>query len=286
MPAPSDAPPLSFAHLSELEVGPPALIDLAAQAGFASVGIRTNAATPGGIEYTLRSATDLTATRRRMADTGVSALYIEMISLSGATRVRDFEPMLETGAALGATRLAIGGNDPDFAILAERMAELCDLARGYAIAVDLEFMPFRPVRSLADAIDVIKRTQRTNAHILVDALHFFRSGSDVAQLRQIDPAMLGTFQLCDAPRRAPAAADLVTEARTNRLLPGAGGLPLWSLIDVLPASIPWGVELPIASQFPALTPNERARLMVRSTREFLCTRPSLSTPERNPTEQP
>lgn len=269
VPTPLDAIPLSLAHLSELEVGPPELIDLASQAGFASVGIRTSAAMPGGIEYTLRSPAALARTRQRMADTGVSVLYVEMISLSRDTQVRLFEPMLETGAALGATRLAIGGNDPDFVALAERLAELCDLARGYRIAIDLEFMPFRPVKSLADALDVVSRARRPNAHILVDALHFFRSDSDVAMLKTIDPALLGTFQLCDAPRQAPAPEDLVTEARTRRLLPGTGGLPLWSLIDALPAGIPFGVELPIASQFPTLTPDQRAALMVRSTREFL-----------------
>ena len=273
VPTPLDATPLSFAHLSELEVGPPELIDLAARAGFASVGIRTNAAMPGGIEYNLRSPSALAQTRRRMADTGVSVLYVEMISLSRDTRIGQLEPMFETGAALGATRLAIGGNDPDFVALAERLAELCDLASGYGIAIDLEFMPFRPVKSLADALEVVTRAQRPNAHILVDALHFFRSGSDVAMLKSIDPALLGTFQLCDAPRQAPAPEDLVTEARTRRLLPGAGGLPLWSLIDALPATIPFGVELPIASQYPALSPDARAALMVRSTREFLRARP-------------
>ncbi len=273
MPKPLHAIPLSFAHLSELEVAPAELVDLAARAGFASIGLRTNAAIPGGVEYKLNSPSDLAETRRRMADAGVSVLYVEMISLSRETRVREFEPMLETGAKLGATRLAIGGSDPDFELLAERMAELCDLAGGYGIAIDLEFMPFRPVKSLADAIAVVTRTQRPNAHILVDALHFFRSGSDVAMLKSIDPAFLGTFQLCDAPRQAPAAEDLVTEARTRRLLPGAGGLPLWSLIDALPEAIPFGVELPIASQFPALTPYERATLMVKSTREFLRARP-------------
>ncbi len=261
--------PLSFAHLSELDVGPPALIDLVAQAGFASVGIRTNAAMPGGVEYTLRSTADLAQTRRRMADTGVSVLYVEMISLSRETRIRQFEPMLETGAELGASRLAVAGSDPDFAVVAERMAELCDLARGYGIAIDLEFMPFRPVKSLADAVDVVTRVRRPNAHILVDALHFFRSGSDIAQLKSIDPSLLGTFQLCDAPNLAPAAEELVIEARTHRLLPGAGGLPLWSLIDALPADIPFGVELPIASQFPALSADARAALMVKSTRDFL-----------------
>jgi len=37
----TEATPLSLAHLSELEVAPAALVDIAARAGFASIGLRT-----------------------------------------------------------------------------------------------------------------------------------------------------------------------------------------------------------------------------------------------------
>jgi sugar phosphate isomerase/epimerase len=269
MTLPAATIPLSLAHLSELAVAPPDLIDLAARAGFASVGLRVMAAAPGGIEYPLRTAAEQAEMRRRIAATGVSVLYVEMVSLSRATRARDCVPLLETGAAVGASRLAVAGDDADFDVIAERMAELCDLALPYGIAVDLEFMPFRPVQSLAHAATVVRRAGRANAHILVDALHVFRSGSSLAELATLDPALLGTFQLCDAARVAPQADALLTEARTNRLLPGAGGLDLRGLMLALPASIPYGVELPIAGQFPTLSPIARATMMVEATRAFL-----------------
>lgn len=267
--------PLSVAHLSELEVAPPDLIELAAKAGFSSVGLRVAPAVPGGINYPLRAPGEVADMRRRMQATGVSVLYVELISLSRATRVADYRPMLETGEALGATRLAVAGDDADFAIVAERMAELCDLAKGHGIAVDLEFMPFRAVRSLTDAAKVVRLAKRPNAHILLDALHFYRSNSTVAELAKIEPAMLGTFQICDAPRAAPPPEGLAAEARVRRLLPGQGGLDLWKLIDALPPGIPFGVETPIAGQFPHLDPVARATMMVAKTREFLASR---STP--------
>ena len=270
MPAPSEVIPLSLAHLSELEVPPPALIELAAAAGFASVGLRTVAASPGGIEYPLGSAAEQADMRRRIAATGVSVLYIEMVSLSEATRVAAYRPALETGAAVGASRLAVAGDSADVSVVAERLAEMCDLASEYGIAVDLEFMPFRAVRSFGDAVEVVRRADRPNAHILVDALHVFRSGSSLADLAGADPAMLGTFQICDAPAAAaPASDDLVAEARTRRLLPGEGGLALSSLIEALPPDIPLGVEVPLAGQFPKLDPLARATLLVESTRRFL-----------------
>ena len=272
MPAQIATLPLSIAHLCELEVKPVDLIELAARAGFASVGLRVAPAVPGGINYPLRSDAERADMRRRMQVTGVSVLYVELISLSRATKVADHKPLLETGAALGATRLAVAGDDADFAIVAERMAELCDLAKGYGIAVDLEFMPFRAVKSLTDAAKVVRLAKRPNAHILLDALHFYRSGSTIAELAGIDPFMLGTFQICDAPRAAPPADGLATEARSRRLLPGEGGLDLRTLIEALPPGIPFGVETPIASQFPHLDPVARATLMVGKTREFLAAR--------------
>ncbi len=272
VPIPIPTLPLSIAHLCELGVKPADLIDLAARAGFASVGLRTAAAAPGGVSYPLGSAAEQAEMRRRMAATGMSVLYVEMVSLGRATKIADFRPMLEVGAALGATRLAVAGDDADFAIVAERMAEMCDLAKPYGIAVDIEFMPFRAVGSLTDAAMVVRLARRPNAHILIDALHFFRSGSTVAELAEIDPVMLGTFQICDAPRAAPPPDGLAIEARGRRLLPGAGGLALWPLIDALPPGILWGVETPIAGQFPDLDPVARATMMVRKTREFLAAR--------------
>ncbi|HXF55110.1 MAG TPA: sugar phosphate isomerase/epimerase [Hyphomicrobiaceae bacterium] len=264
--------PLSVAHLSELEVPPADLIEYAARAGFASIGLRINPAQPGGIAYPLATKAERAEVRRRIAATGVSVLYIEMVGLSETTRIADYRAMLETGAEIGASRVAVGGDSANFQVVAERMAEMCDLARPHGIAVDIEFMPFRPVRTFADAVEVVRRADRPNAHILVDALHVFRSGSSLDDIAKADPAFLGTFQICDAPREAPPPAELAMEARTRRMLPGHGNLPLWPLIDALPADMPVGVELPVAGQFPHLDAPARLELMMRSTRLFYASR--------------
>lgn len=263
----SDTIPLSVAHLSELDVPPLEFVELAARAGFASIGLRTSPASPGGVQYPLRTAAEQGEMRRRLAANGVSVLEVEMVPLSEKTRVADYRPMLETGAAIGASRLTVGGDSADFSVVAEKLAEMCDLARAYGIAVDLEFMPFRPVQSLEHAVDVLKRAKHANAHILVDALHVFRSKSALEQFAGIDPAMVGPFQICDAPAAPPP--DLVAEARTRRLLPGHGELPLSKLIDALPPATRFGVEVPLASQRPDLDPGARLALLVSATREFL-----------------
>ena len=267
MAAVPDTIPLSLAHLSELDVPPLELVELAARAGFASIGLRMSPASPGGVEYPLRTAAEQAEMRRRLAANGVSVLEVEMVPLSERTRVEDYRPMLEAGAAMGASRLTVGGDSADFSVVAEKLAGMCELAQRYGITVDLEFMPFRPVQSLAHAVDVLKRARRPNARILIDALHVFRSKSAIEQLATIDPAMIGPFQICDAPAMPPP--DLVAEARTRRLLPGHGELALSTLIDALPPGTPFGIEVPLASQRPDLDPGARLALLVSATRGFL-----------------
>jgi sugar phosphate isomerase/epimerase len=77
-----DTIPLSLAHLSELDVPPLELVELAARAGFASIGLRVSPASPGGIEYPLRTAGERAEMRRRLAANGVSVLEVEMVPLS------------------------------------------------------------------------------------------------------------------------------------------------------------------------------------------------------------
>jgi sugar phosphate isomerase/epimerase len=260
--------PLSLAHLSELHVPPLKLVELAAKAGFASIGLRISPASPGGVEYPLRTAAEQAAIRQRLADNGVTIAEVEMVPLTAALRAADYKPMMETGAAIGATRLTVGGGDTDdFAIVAERLAAMADLAQTFGLAVDLEFMPFRPVKTIADAIEVVKRADHPNAHILIDALHVFRSRSDIQLFEAIDPKLLGPVQLCDAPAQAPD--DLVAEARTRRLLPGQGELDLKSLLDMLPDGLAYGIEVPLASQRPDLDSGARLALLVKSTRDYL-----------------
>ena len=261
--------PLSLAHLSEIDVPPAELITMAGRAGFSSVGFRTAPASPGGIVYPLSTAAEQAEIRRRCADSGVSVLYIELISLDEKLRAEDHRPMLEVGAAIGATRLAVAGDIKNVAVVAEKLADVADLARPYGIAVDLEFMPYRGVASLADALDVARRANRPNAHVLVDALHVFRSNSALEDLRAADDHLIGTFQICDAPLAPPPFEGLVAEARTRRLLPGHGELALWPLINALPDGVLLGVEVPLASQHPELDAAARLARLVTATREFL-----------------
>ena len=263
--------PLSFAHLGALELPPPELIGMLGEAGFASTSLRMLPAATGGVEYPLGNPGERDAVRHRLAATGLEILYIEVARLGRDKPVRDFLPVLETGAALGARRVLAVGDDADFAAVADRLAELCALAKPLDLAIDLEFMPFKPVKSLDDAVRVLQMAGNpANGFILLDALHFYRSNSSLDQLRALDPKLIGTFQICDAPATAPATIEGLTfEARQRRLLPGHGGLDLRALMAAMPRGLEIGVEVPLALDHPDLSALERAKLSATETRAFL-----------------
>ncbi|MDR5761050.1 TIM barrel protein [Caballeronia sp. LZ035] len=258
---------LSLAHLTVLDVGPPDLISLAAQAGFRAVGIRLCSPVPGGLAYPLRAGSpELRDTLRLMEAHDVTVSDIEVIRLAADTCIDDYVPVFEAGAELGARRVCINIDDPERTRVIDRLGALCDLARPLNLALDIEFMIWRPVARLEDAVDIVKALDKDNAFVLIDALHLFRSGGTVEAVAALDPAWIGSVQLCDAPLASPARDGIVDEARGNRLLPGEGGLPLRELLDALPKDVPLAAEVPLARE---PDPTKRAALVRQSTGRLL-----------------
>src|SRR5258706_4794228 len=193
---------LSLSHLTVLEVGPPDLITLAAEAGFAATGVRLVSPIPGGIEYPLRPGSpEMKETLRRMADLGVKVFDIEVVRLAPDTDVNAYAPIFEAGAELGAQRVCVNVDDTDTARTIDRFAALCDLAARWNLGVDIEFMIWRPVARLADAAAIVTAAGKTNGGIPVDALHLSRSGGSSADVASPDPKLLGSVKLWGSPQK-------------------------------------------------------------------------------------
>ena len=259
---------LSLAHLTVLDTTPPELVTVAAAAGFGTIGIRLTATPSVGVPPydCLHDGPMLRETLARLADTGVSVLDTEFLRFEPDQPVGIPEGFLEVSARLGAKHVLVMSAEPEEARTVERFAELCDRAATYDLSVGLEFAVYTGVRTLAHAARVIARSQRANASVLVDALHFSRSGGVPAHIASVDPSLLRYAQICDAGRDMPAPTDtaaLIREARTGRLLPGEGVLPLAALVAALPAGVPLAIEAPCraTAELPAL---ERATLAYRA----------------------
>jgi len=256
---------LSLAHLSVLDTTPPELVSVAADAGFDTVGIRLTAAPSVGVPPydCLRDGPVLRETLARMRDTGVSVLDTEFLRFEPDQPVGVPDGFLDVSARLGAQYVLVMSAEPEEARTIERFGELCDQAGSFGLHVGLEFAVYTGVRTLAQAADVVAKAKRANAFVIVDALHFSRSGGLPAHVARVDPALLRYAQLCDAGPDMPAPTDtpaLIREARTGRLLPGDGVLPLRALVAALPADAPLAIEAPCrdTAGLPALERAKRA----------------------------
>jgi sugar phosphate isomerase/epimerase len=260
--------PLALAHLTVLDVAPPALFDLAAEAGYRSVGIRILPAAPGAICYPLNTAS-LAEWRRSAMEAGVEVYDVEFLPLTTDVQVESYARTLALAGELGAKRLNVSGDDTDTDRLVERFGKLCDLASDAGIGVDLEFMRFRTIGTLQQALDVITRAARPNGRLLIDVLHLFRSGGTAQMLADLPANAIGSVQLSDAPQQDPTDARVIEEAREARLFPGEGELPLKAFLDALPRSTPMGVEVPTGLTHPQLTAKQRARAAFVAAQDLL-----------------
>ena len=82
--------------------------------------------------------------------------------------------MLEAAAALGARYVNAICDDPDLSRLSDSFAALTAAAAPYGIRAVVEFMAYRSVRTLAEAVAIARASG--GGGILVDALHVQRCG--------------------------------------------------------------------------------------------------------------
>jgi sugar phosphate isomerase/epimerase len=250
---------VGLAALTCIELAPPELVSAAAAAGYDCVGVRlipvAGQVLPGFDERELE---------RRLADTGMRVLDVEVFRLDAGTKVAAFERALATGQRIGASEILVHGADPVEQRLVESFGALCDLAARYGLAANLEPMPWVEISTVAKAGRIIAAAGRPNAALLVDAIHFYRADNRLDELRDAPHRYM---QICDAhPGRPTETDELIRQARGDRLFPGEGALDLKSLLRALPADLPVSVETPIARR---IDPYERARLALAATRKVL-----------------
>jgi sugar phosphate isomerase/epimerase len=260
---------LAIAYLTMENGTPVDQIEAAAAAGFDAVGVRLLA--PQG----LRLARDIIGNdalireiRTACACTGVGVLDVEVFTLAASTEIKSLDRAIATAAELGASIIQTVCDDPIPQRAMENFAGLCAAAARYGITVAIEFMRWREVRTIQDALALVTGAGSPNAAICVDTLHLSRSGGTPADLAAVPPGYLPYVQLCDAPAQLPAPDQLLREARSDRLYPGEGALWLDEVLDVMPPGIPISIEVPRIIH-ATRTVQERAQLAADALRCYL-----------------
>jgi sugar phosphate isomerase/epimerase len=213
------------------------------------------------------------AIRGQARDAGVKLLDLEVAWIMPGAPDPWLTELVGIAAELGAGNLLCVSSDPDMSATTAKFQALVDAAKGTAVRVNLEFGLFTEVKTIHAARAILEAVEGEAKALLVDTLHWARSGGTADDLAAIPREWLSYCQPCDAPADAPDLTnfDAIIDDAINRRMPlGQGGLPLSAMIDALPDDLPLAIEersAALREAFPDL--NERAREVARTSRLWL-----------------
>lgn len=237
---------LSLAYITTENATPIEQIEAAAAAGFDAVGLRALQPTGRPLAHELIGQPELLVqVERACRRCSMAILDLEVVTLTPRFDVAAHATFLDVAARIGAHYVQVVCEDPDFCRAGDNLARIAEAASDVGVSIALEFMAFRSVHNLQNALNLLDHAPIESAKLLIDVLHLCRSGGDARQLTTVPADKIGYVQLCDAPALAPA--NLIQEARGDRLYPGEGGLPLHEIYAALPIGLPISVEVPRAS---------------------------------------
>jgi len=271
-------PLLSLAAGVLPEFPPEAIVAAAAAAGYPASGVWFDPAT--WTDATTRRV------RSRLEAGGLTPLDIEVIWIRPGREIDESaRRLIGAGGELGARNVLIVSVNPEVADTRYQFAVLCELAAAAGMRAVLEFLMIGEVRTLAQALSVVRDVGHPAGAVLVDALHLQRCGATPEDLIGLDPALLPYAQLCDGPAALAGATyqDYLQDAVDGRSAPGEGGLPLVRLLDALPDGVPLSLEVRsrrYREQHPE--PVARAAAVLAQTRRFLRQERGIDHQEGNP----
>jgi sugar phosphate isomerase/epimerase len=266
---------LGIEMLSGLGLPPVELVTLSADLGCAhiSTGLMQMPAAYNPLGYPDWSLREDAALRREMiavmADRGVSVSLGEGFAVRPGVSMADRGAEMDLMAQLGARGLGCVSMEPDSARAMDEFATLAAMACERGMLATIEFAPIQVVSTLAQACEFVAHVAMPNCGLLVDAMHFFRTGGTLEQLKATDPQLIRYAQLCDAPA-GPPGDHYGDEAMFGRRIPGEGDFPLAEFIAALPKDIPLGLEVPMLAKAQAgIEPLERLRPAVEAAGKLL-----------------
>jgi len=208
-------------------------LELSRGAGYDGVGLWVNET-----EEAARAGEDLQGVGRALKDHGLIAA--ELCFVGGWMYPQEGECARAREQAEGAFRIAeilececvvacASGGTGDLDDAASDFAALCDLAQRYGVRVALEFLGgAQQVKDVRTAWQIVDAVDAPNGGLLIDTFHFYKGGSEVADLEPLRGDKVFLVHVNDCP-------DLPREELEDRhrVFPGAGVLPL----DVIAAAL-------------------------------------------------
>ena len=148
----------------------------------------------------------------------------------------------------------------------DQFGQLADMVAERGMGFLVEFAPPHTLNCAAKALEIVDALGRDRCRMMLDAMHFFRSGGTVEDMTSLP---VSYAQLCDIPKLPPQGMVYMEEAMFNRRIPGEGELPLAEFINALPADCDIGLEVPdIARVQCAQSARQHATRIVAAARNL------------------
>jgi sugar phosphate isomerase/epimerase len=264
---------IGIEFISVFGMPPVAFVELAAKLGCAHIGTALAPMQPNPHNYSVWSLRDdaklRTELKAALKANGVSVSLGEGFLIMPGADMRQAGADLDIMAELGVGCVNAVAIDADRARNLDQLAIFAELADARGLSATVEYLPGLVIGDLPTAVEAVRHVGRANFGLLIDAMHFFRAGARAADLKAIDPKLIGYLQLCDVPLVSKHAS-YGDEARAERMAPGDGELPLANLLAALPRDLVVGLETPMLSKALAgMDAYERLAPAVEATRALL-----------------
>lgn len=203
-----------------------------------------------------------------LADRGVELLLGDGNAFLPGMDVRQsLAPQLDMYLDLGVKRVNSISFDPSLERSYDQFAIFVEMAEERGLKPSIEFCPISVVNDLAAGVGAVRHAG-DKASLLIDTMHFTRSGGRIEELAKVAD-LVGHIQLCDAPAE-PAIPDYLEEAMFERRLPGDGDVPLVQILNALPDVGSIGLEIPLRSLAEqGIGPRERMERCVAASRNVM-----------------
>lgn len=259
----SQKPCYSLAHLTLINCTPAELVYIAARTGYDAISPRfITMNVPGEFCESPLTKAQIQATKAALKTTGIKVHDIEIARITEDCDPRNFEAALALGAELGAQHMIMSAwtkrrDDRNFIL--DVFAESCDLAKLYNITINLEFPTFSRLRTLDEALDIVRTANKVNGGILIDTLYLHLSRVDLGEILHVPENLLHFLHISDClPGIADTREGMIQLARDARLYPGEGWINFKGIIERCPP-VNYSIELPNISRVSELGYEEHAR---------------------------
>ncbi len=259
------------------EVSPLDYVEAAIHAGYDAVGLRLHKSPGLPFHPVVGNAALVAEMKAMLKDSGLPVFDIFSCYLEPDTKMSDFTASLALGAELGGRYIMVMGNDPEFSRMRDNFGLFCDHAAQFNLAPTIEFVPTRPLCTMAMTVGMIRETGDRGT-VCLDPMHFMRTGGTGAEIRSYGAKYFPYTQLNDGVLfpGEPNPADFGKMRQGQRKMLGEGDVPLYDYLDALPADLPLSIEIPVELgaglrdvKAKPYSPREWAAVALKCSRDFM-----------------